>query len=246
MMLKKSMLLLVVALLATQLAHAQLGNALKKAKETVSTVTDGGLTQDEIGNGLKEALESGVGEATSFLSAKDGYFKSPYKILLPAEAQKVVAKLKMVPGFQNIEADLTERMNRAAEDAATKAKPIFVSAIKKLTFQDAMNILTGDASAATKYLQQTTGDPLYNAFRPVIVESLDKVNARTYWREAVTAYNKLPFVTQTNPELDDHVTKTALVGLFSLVEQKEKGIRSNVNLRNTELLRKVFAKQDKK
>ena len=245
MMLKKSIILL-VALLATQLAHAQFGDVLKKAKAVVNSAADGGLTQEEVGNGLKEALNAGIGEATDFLSAKDGYFKSPYKILLPAEAQKVVSKLKMVPGFTNIEADLTERMNRAAEDAATKAKPIFFSAIKKLTFQDAMNILTGDANAATKYLQTTTGEPLYNVFKPIIQESLDKVNARTYWREAVTAYNKLPFVTQTNPELDDHVTKTALVGLFSLVEQKEKGIRSNVNLRNTELLRKVFARQDKK
>lgn len=245
-MLKKSMILLLVAMLATQVAHAQFGNVVKKAKAVVNSAADGGLTQDEVGNGLKEALEAGVGEATDFLSAKDGYFKSPYKILLPAEAQKVVSKLKAVPGFGNIEADLTERMNRAAEDAATKAKPIFISAIKKLTFQDAMNILTGDATAATKYLQSTTGEPLYNAFKPVIQESLDKVNARSYWREAVTAYNKLPFVTPTNPELDDHVTKTALVGMYSLVEQKEKGIRSNVSLRNTELLRKVFAKQDKK
>lgn len=244
-MLKKS-LLLCVALLATQLVHAQFGNVVKKAKAAVTSAANGDLTQDEVGNGLKEALNAGVSEAADFLSAKDGYFKSPYKILMPAEAQKIAGKLKVIPAFANVEADLTERMNRAAEDAATKAKPIFLAAIKKLTFQDAMQILTGDMTAATQYLQRTTADPLYAEFKPIIQESLDKVNARTYWRDAVSAYNKLPFVTKTNPELDDHVTKMALTGLFSLVEQKEKGIRSNVNLRNTDLLRKVFAKQDKK
>ena len=244
-MLKKS-LLLCVALLATQLVHAQFGNIVNKAKSVVSSAASGDLTQEEAGNGLKEALNAGVSEAADFLSAKDGYFKSPYKILMPTEAQKVAEKLKAVPGFSNVEADLTERMNRAAEDAAVKAKPIFLAAIKKMTFQDALQILTGDVNAATKYLQKTTGDPLYAEFKPVIQASLDKVNARTYWRDAVSAYNKLPFVTKTNPELDDHVTTMALKGLFSLVEQKEKGIRSNVNLRNTELLRKVFAKQDKK
>ncbi len=241
-MLKKSLLLL-TALLSLQLAHAQLDGLMKKAEKAIK---GGDLTQDEVGNGLKEALNAGIGEAVDFLSAKDGYFKSPYKILVPEEAQTVVSKLKSVPGFTNIEADLTERMNRAAEDAATKAKPIFVSAIKKLTFKDAMNILTGNQDAATRYLESTTYQALYSEFKPVIQASLDKVNAREYWKSAVTAYNKIPLVTKTNPELDDHVTKTALVGMFSLVEKKEKGIRTDVGQRNSDLLKKVFAKQDKK
>ena len=241
-MLKKSLLLL-AALLTFQLAQAQLDGLMKKAEKAIK---GGDLTQDEVGNGLKEALNAGIGEAVDFLSAKDGYFKSPYKILVPEEAQTVVSKLKSVPGFTNIEADLTERMNRAAEDAATKAKPIFVSAIKKLTFKDAMNILTGNQDAATRYLESTTYQALYSEFKPVIQASLDKVNAREYWKSAVTAYNKIPLVTKTNPELDDHVTKTALVGMFSLVEKKEKGIRTDVGQRNSDLLKKVFAKQDKK
>lgn len=244
---QKRSLLLLTALLLTQLSYAQLGNVLKKAKETVKeTVEGGGLSQDEAGNGLKEALNAGIGEAVDFLSAKDGYFKSPYKILVPEEAQKVVSKLKNVPGFNNIEADLTERMNRAAEDAAVKARPIFIAAIKGMTFQDAMNILMGNQDAATRYLEKSTFQKLYAEFKPVIQESLDKVNAREYWKSAVTAYNKLPFVEKTNPELDDHVTRKALAGMFSLVEKKEKGIRSDVGLRNTDLLKKVFAQQDKK
>ncbi len=245
----KKSILLFAALLSVQCTFAQFGNILKKAEEKVNnTLKSGGanLSQDEVGKGLKEALNIGIGEATNFLSAKDGYFKSPYKILMPEEAQNVVNKLKVIPGFANIEADLTERMNRAAEDAAQKAKPIFIAAIKNMTFTDALNILSGKPDAATRYLQKTTSDALIAEFKPIIQASLDKVNARTYWREATTAYNKIPFTTKTNTELDDHVTKMALAGMFSLVEEKEKGIRSNINLRTSDLLKKVFAQQDKK
>ena len=242
-MFKKS-LLLFAALMLGQFAHAQFGKILDKAKEKVGV--DIPLSQEEAGNGLKEALNNGIGEAVNFLSAKDGYFKSPYKILRPQEAQHVVSKLKAVPGFSNVEADLTERMNRAAEDAATKAKPIFIKAIKDLTFQDALNILMGNQDAATRYLEKSTYSPLYAEFKPIIQASLDKVNAREYWKSAVTAYNKIPLVSKTNPELDDHVTKMALKGMFELVQKKELGIRSDVSQRNSDILKKVFAKQDKK
>jgi Protein of unknown function (DUF4197) len=244
----KKSIVLFAALLSVQCSFAQLGGLLKKAEEKVnSALKTGGasLSQDEVGKGLKEALNIGLSEATDFLSAKDGYYKSSYKILMPEEAQKVVSKLKIIPGFSNIEADLTERMNRAAEDAAQKAKPIFLAAIKKMSFSDAMNILMGNKDAATRYLQKSTSDALYAEFKPIIQASLDKVNARTYWKEATTAYNKIPFATKTNTELDDHVTKMALVGMFSLVEQKEKGIRENPKLRTSDLLKKVFGKQDK-
>lgn len=242
----KKALVLIVAVLATQLAFAQLNDLKKKAKDAAQSLKGGELTQEEVGRGLKEALNNGVGEAVTFLSAKDGYFKSAYKILLPTEAQKVVGKLKTVPGFENLESDLVERMNRAAESAATKAKPIFVNAITKMTFKDAMNILTGNPDAATRYLENTTSDPLFSEFLPVIQSALDEVNARKLWREAATAYNKLPFVTKTNAELDHHVTQRALAGMYGLVEVKEKAIRSDVNQRNSDLLKKVFAKQDKK
>ena len=245
----KKAIVFAVALMTAPFAQAQLGGLLKKAEDKVNAVKNGGvgaLSQEEVGNGLKEALNIGLNEATQFLSAKDGYFKSPYKILLPEEAQKVVTKLKLVPAFANVEADLTERMNRAAEDAAQKAKPIFIAAIKKMSFADALNILKGNPDAATRYLEKSTYTALYAEFKPIVQASLDKVNARSYWTSATTAYNKIPFVTKTNPELDDHLTKMALVGLFSLVEQKEKGIRSDNKLRTSDLLKKVFAQQDKK
>lgn len=243
----KKILPFIALLLTFSTAQAQLGKLMKEAEKKVKEVTDGGvsgLSQDEVGKGLKEALNNGVGDAVNFLSAEDGYYKSAYKILMPAEAQKVSNKLRNVPGFKNVEADLVEKMNRAAEIAAKKAKPIFVSAIKNMSFKDAMNILMGEEDAATSYLKSSTYKSLYGEFMPIIQSALDEVNAREYWRGAVTAYNKIPFVEKTNPELDDHVNKQALNGMFSLVQEKEKGIRSDVSLRNTDLLRKVFAKQD--
>jgi hypothetical protein len=242
----KKLLPLALLLLTFSFANAQFKGALDKAKAKASEVTGGSLSQDEVGQGLKEALNKGVGEASDFLSKQDGYYKSPYKILLPEEAQKVVKKLKVVPGFENVEANLVEKMNRAAEDAAVKAKPIFLSAIKSMSFKDAMNILMGNDDAATRYLEGATSQQLYNEFMPIIQEALDKVGAREYWRSAVTAYNKLPLVEKTNPELDDHVNRKALDGMFGLVEKKEAAIRSDVSLRNTDLLKKVFAKQDSK
>jgi Protein of unknown function (DUF4197) len=225
---------------------AQLGDLTKKAKDSAGRLKTLGIGEGEIGDGLKEALNQGVSSASQFLSAKDGYYKSAYKILLPEEAQKVTGKLKSVPGFQNVESDLTERMNRAAESAAVKAKPIFLSAIKEMSIQDAIGLLQGNQDAATRFLEKSTNEKLYGAFKPIIQTALDEVNARKLWRDATSAYNKIPLVSKTNTELDDHVTRMALKGLFSLVEEKEKGIRNDVSLRNTDLLKKVFEKQDKK
>lgn len=240
-------LLILVAMTFASVSFGQgFKDALKKAEKKLNEVTGQGvaLSEEEVGAGLKEALNLGVGKAVDFLSAEDGYYKSIYKILLPEEAQAVTEKLKAVPGFADVEQNLIEKMNRAAEDAADKAKPIFVTAIKQMTIRDAMDILLGEKDAATNYLRNSTYDKLYDEFRPIIIESLDKVNAREYWRSAVTAYNKIPFVKKTNPELDDHVTTTALVGLFSLIQKKEEDIRGNQSSRTTDLLRKVFAEQD--
>lgn len=212
---------------------------LQKVLDTTSQ-----LTGEETARGLKEALNFGVEDAVSFLSAKDGYNKSLYRILLPEEARKVTDKLKVVPGFSQVEDVILEKINRAAEDAAKSAGPIFLGAIKKMSFTDAMNILMGEKNAATTYLERNTNQALYSEFSPVITNSLNKFNALEYWADAVNAYNKIPFITKVNPDLGDHVTTTAMDGLFSLVEKKEEGIRSDVSQRTTSLLQKVFAKQD--
>ncbi|MEM9547698.1 MAG: DUF4197 domain-containing protein [Bacteroidota bacterium] len=221
---------------------AQFGNILDKAKKVVKG--ENPLSKDEVADGLKQALDQGIEEAVDKLSAEDGYMKSKYQVKIPGEAQKVVSKVKMVPGFENVEKDLILKMNRAAESAAKKATPIFVDAVKQITFDDAMNILAGENDAATMYLKDKSYQKLYDAFMPVIQSALDEVNAREYWRSVVQAYNKIPFVKSVNPELDDHVNSKALVGMFSLIAKKEEGIRDNVDQRNTELLRKVFGSQD--
>jgi hypothetical protein len=221
-------------------SSAQFKDLLNKTKSAVLGNDDG-----EVGMGLKEALKFGVNEAVDKLSADKGYLESPYKILIPEEAQTIVSKVKMVPGFQNVEKDLIEKMNKAAELAAKKATPIFVDAITGLTIQDAMNILLGEKDAATRYLESSTRAKLYAEFLPVIQSALDEVNAREYWRSVVTAYNNIPLVKKANPELDNHVNNKALDGLFSLVQVKEEKIRTDQSQRTTDLLKKVFSKQDK-
>lgn len=236
----KYMILSLSLLFSVQCVQAQIGNILKDVKKVITGEDDG-----EVSLGLKQALEFGVQEAVDKLSEENGYLESPYKILLPREAVTVVDKLKMVPGFQNVERDLVKKMNEAAEIAAKKATPIFVEAITDLTIGDAMNLLLGEKDAATRYLEDNTRSSLYAEFMPVIQDALDQVNARTYWKTAVEAYNRIPFVKRVNPELDDHVNQKALDGLFSLIEKKEGQIRSSKSARETDLLRKVFARQDK-
>lgn len=199
----------------------------------------------EINKGLKEALNKGIDSGVTYLSAENGFYTSPYKILLPEEARKVADKLKVVPGFDKVENEITLKLNRAAEDAVKTAKPIFINAISQMTFADVRNILFGDKNAATQFLHRTTYNSLYNEFNPVIVNSLNKFNALDYWSDAVTTYNKIPFVTKMNPKLDDYVTKKALDGVFDMVEKKELDIRNNLAARTTDLLKRVFGLQDK-
>lgn len=233
--------LVLITLFSVGEMNAQFGKKLlNKAKEVVNGETGG-----DIGSGLKEALTIGVDDAVKSLSAEKGYFDSPYKILIPKEAKKVTSKLSKVPGFQDVEKNLIDKMNQAAEIAAKKAGPIFLNSIKQMSFKDATNILMGEDDAATRYLEKTSREELYKTFLPVIQESLDEVNARSYWEDAVKAYNKIPFTKDLNPELDDHVNGKALDGMFELVQLKESGIRNDVGLRTSPLLKEVFSQQDK-
>lgn len=229
-----------VALLAPVTVHAQLKDILNKTKEKLGTSSGG-----DIDLGLKQALEFGVKEAVDKLSADRGYLDSPYKILVPEEARFIITKVKTIPGFQDVEQQLIDKMNKAAELAAKKATPIFVDAITSLTITDAMNILMGEKDAATKYLETQTRSQLYSAFMPEIQTALDEVHAREYWKSVITAYNNIPFIKKVNPALDDHVNNKALDGLFSLIRVKEEKIRSDQSQRTTDLLKKVFAQQDK-
>ncbi|GAB4486908.1 MAG: DUF4197 domain-containing protein [Saprospiraceae bacterium] len=217
------------------------------ACDTLKEVANSVLAEpslEEIGKGLKEALSNGVTKGVNNLSQRDGYLKSAYKILLPDDVRKVTDKLKSVPGFANLENELIEKMNRGAEDAAKEAGPIFLNAIRQLTFKDALDILMGADNAATNYLNKTTSTQLYEKFNPKIVASLEKIGANTLWKKAADAYNKIPLVTKVNNDLDDYVTKKALDGLFGKIAEEEKNIRRNKSARSSDLLKKVFAKQD--
>lgn len=213
-------------------------------QKVLDTVSEAPLSNLDVSNGLKEALQLGVDNSVNFLSAENGYYTSAYKILLPDEANNVISKLSIIPGFKNLEEEMIKKVNRAAEDAAKKAGPIFLGAVRSITFDDAMNILLGNKDAATQFLHNKTYNSLYNEFKPVLDNSLNKFGALDLWTNAITKYNSLPFVTDVNPDLSDHINSKALVGLFDLIEKKEQGIRSDVSQRTSSLLQKVFAKQD--
>lgn len=202
------------------------------------------LTNEDIGNGLRSALTIGATQGSDLLSAKGGFFNSPYKILLPPEARQITDKLQFIPGFNQFESLILQKINAGAESAAAKAKPIFIDAVQKLTITDALTILMGDKNAATQYLQKTTNDQLYAAFLPTVQNALDEFGARKYWSDAVNAYNRIPLVNRVNPSLDDYVTRQAMAGLFSEIEKKERAIRSDKSLRTNDILQRVFAKQD--
>jgi hypothetical protein len=240
------LLFLTILILSSAPATAQFDKLKKAAAQAEGVLRgDSPLSDERVGEALKQALDQGVEKAVTSLSAENGYLESPYKILLPEEAQSVVSRVSALPGFGDLERDLTLRINRAAELAATRATPIFIDAIRGLTFRDAMNLLMGEQDAATRYLEGSTGEALTGEFRPVIRQALDEVNANEIWLRAVTAYNKIPFVKKTEPELDAYVTRRALEGMFGLIEVKETELRQQPALRNTELLREVFARQDR-
>lgn len=206
--------------------------------------SSGGLTQEQIGNGLRQALDNGIKNQVSKLTSKDGFYRNNLvKILLPEELQAVDKGLRKI-GLGNLADEGIKVLNRAAEDAVKTATPIFVDAVKEITFNDAKNILLGEQNAATTYLEGKTSEKLYNSFSPVINSSFSKVGADKVWSNLITKYNSLPFVKKVNPDLTKYVTNEALKGVFTMIAVEEKGIREKVGLRNTQLLKQVFALQD--
>ncbi|THH37681.1 DUF4197 domain-containing protein [Neolewinella litorea] len=223
-----------------------LGCTSQQINQTLNTVLNGGLTSTDIANGLKEALRIGAREGAEELAKPGGYYEDlTYRILLPEEVRKVTERLQNVPGFSNLEAVILKKINQGAEDAATKAAPIFVDAIRQMSIQDAVGILKGDKTAATDYLRRTTSQALTAEFAPVINASLDKYDANKVWLDAASAYNNFPLTREkVETDLGAYVTQRALDGLFLKVALKEQDIRENVAARTTDLLRRVFAQQD--
>jgi hypothetical protein len=204
------------------------------------------LSQAEMGNGLKEALNNGITKQVTKLTATDGFFRNEaVKILLPEELQKVDTRLRQL-GLSKLADDGLRVLNRAAEDAVKEATPIFVDAVKQMTFTDAKNILLGNESSATNYLQTSTSTALYGKFNPVIKNSFAKVGADKIWTQIITKYNSIPLVKKVNPDLTDYTTNKAMEGVFKMIAVEEKDIRTNFSARTSDLLRRVFALQDKK
>jgi Protein of unknown function (DUF4197) len=236
----KRMILFTALVLAGYGAIAQI--KLNKVKDAVLS-SSGQLSADEVGAGLKEALINGASKGADIVSQADGYFKNAeIKIPFPPEVKNVETRLRQL-GMGGEVDKFVLALNRAAEDAAQEAKPVFVSAIRQMTIQDAYAILKGEQDAATQYLKRTTSGELTDKFKPIIQSSLNKVNATQYYRNLITAYNRIPLVKKVNPDLDDYATGKALEGLFVMVAKEEKAIRQNPQARTSDLLRKVFGSQ---
>lgn len=238
-------LLLLPTLLCAFISFSGCDTLTAIQNSTVSIPGQTTPTQFEIGNGLKQALEFGTTKSSDRLSTVDGFFaNAAVKILFPPEAQKVENTLRTL-GLGKLADNVILSMNRAAEDAAKQAKPIFIAAVKQMTIQDVTNILFGNQDAATQYFKRTTSDGLSLAFKPIIQNSLNKVGATRYYTEAATAYNKVPLVTKVNPDISDYVMRKAIDGLFIEIAEEELNIRKNLSARTTPLLQKVFAYADR-
>lgn len=226
-----------VAALLPATSHSQL-----KLPKALSKITGGsGITEDEAGMGIKEALTQGVTNAVLNLNKTDGFFGSElYKMLLPPDAKKIESTLRNAGmGAQVDKAILA--INRGAEDAVAFAKPIFVDAIKQMTLTDALNIVKGGNDAATQYFKQKTSEKLIAAFTPSVQSSLNKVEATKYYDDIVTTYNKFPTTfKKVDPDLTSFVVGKAVDALFDQVAKEEANIRSNPAARASDILKKVF------
>jgi hypothetical protein len=227
----------------------QLKNEVQKEVKKVvpnlptSTGTLGAL---DISNGLKEALNNGIAKQVSKLTAVDGFYKNEaVKILLPDELQKVDKTLRKM-GLSSLADKGLLLLNRAAEDAVKESTPIFVDAVKNMSFTDAKSILMGNENSATTYLQSTTTTTLYEKFNPIIKNSFAKVGADRVWASIIKKYNSIPLVQKVNPDVTDYTTNKALEGVFKMIAVEEKDIRTNLKARTSTLLQQVFAMQDKK
>ena len=199
------------------------------------------ITEQEAAQGIREALDQGVGRGINLLNKQDGFFSNQaYKLLLPPDAQKIETTLRDL-GMGGMVDRAILQINRAAEDAVGFARPIFVDAIRDMSIMDALNIVKGSRDAATQYFRQKTTEKLIAAFSPVIKQSLDKFQATKYYSDVVNTYNRFPTtLNKINPDLPSYVVGRSVDALFDQIAKEEANIRSNAGARSTEILKKVF------
>jgi len=222
--------------------------AVEDVKSTVNTTTGGGgikaPSTEEIVAGLKEALNQGTNTSTGTVSKVDGYLKNPRLFIpFPPEAEEMKKKLSNL-GMKKKVDEFETSLNRAAEEAAKTAAPVFLAAIRNMTVSDGMAILKGADTSATSYLKNATSAELYTQYRPIVKEAINKVKVTEKWNPLVKKYNKIPGVKKQNPDLDDYVTKKAMYGLFLLVADEEIKIRKDPMTRVNDILKKVFGWAD--
>ncbi len=236
---KAAFLMLAIFLLSTTITYA---GFLDDFLKTLGSSSRGSPDESTIISGLKEALSIGTDNAVKNVSQVDGYFGNQIiKILMPEKIQKVADILKKI-GYQKQVDDFVLSMNRAAEKAAPQAASIFVGAIKEMTFEDARKILNGGDTAATEFFKSKTHDKIYSSFKPIISSSMDEVGVTHSYKEMMGKYESLPFMSSESVDLDHYVTMKAMDGLFYMVGQEEKKIRTNPAARVTDLLKTVFGK----
>ena len=233
--------LVILGLFTFMLAPATSFSQITLPKVLTGKKSTTGITENEAGQGIKEALLQGVTTAVLNLNKTDGFFGSEfYKMLLPEDAKKVEKTLRNIGmGGQVDKAILS--INRGAEDAVAFAKPIFIDAVKAMTLTDALNIIKGDKDEATKYFKNKTKDKLITAFTPSVKTSLDKVDATKHYSDIITSYNNLPTTfKKINTDLTSYVVGKAVDALFDQVAKEEANIRANPLARTSDILKKVF------
>ena len=241
----KFIILFTCIYISTYNTNAQsLKNLIKKATSidsNIQQVSKGTnlLQQNDIAAGLKEALQIGTEKSVKNLSSVDGFFaNAALKILMPPEAEKVESALRKIGLNKQVDEAILS-MNRAAEDACKSAAPVFIDAIKHISFDDAIGILKGNDDAATTYLKNKTSNELTNQFKSTIEASLQKVGATKNWNTIITQYNRFS-IKKISPDLTVYVTERALMGIFIQIAIEEKNIRKDPLTRSTNLLKKVF------
>jgi hypothetical protein len=242
----KNYLVIGMLMLNLTLVNAQ-SKFIKNLTNTVQNATGNsgsnggtGLTNTEITNGLREALNVGTNNATGSASKLNGFLNNPLiKIPFPPEVKIVETKARQVGMGSQVDR-FVSTMNRAAEEASKQAAPVFINAIKGMTITDGLSILKGGDNAATNFLQNKTSTELSNKFTPIVRAAMNKVELTKYWAPIIKAYNKIPGVSKKNPNLEQYVTQKALEGLFKLIAQEETKIRKDPASRITDILKKVF------
>lgn len=243
---KKLSLLLCTAIMCFSCAEMQefAQNAPHNTEQKKEQSDQNELSQNEISGGLKEALNKGIDKQVTKLTEKNGFYKNELvKIVLPEQLQQVESTLRKF-GLGSLADEGIKAMNRAAEDAVARSTPIFVDAIKGMSFADAQSILMGNEDAATLYLKERTNDQLFDEFHPEINKSFSRVGADKIWSNVISKYNNLPLTEEVDPDLTQYVTDHALEGVYKMIAVEEKKIRKDIGERSTDLLKKVFSKQD--